>query len=75
MKDKTELYARSLTGLEWQKSSYTIDIRKYNCVQVARFPDGAVAVGDSNSPGREPLRFTPDEWSAFLAGAQDGEFG
>lgn len=75
MKDKTELYARPLDGLVWQKSRRTIDNRKYNCVTVAVFPDGAVAVGDSNSPNREPMRYTPDEWSAFLGGVKDGEFG
>lgn len=76
MKDKTELYERPLTGLVWQRSSVTIDNpRDYNCVQVAQFADGAVAVGDSNCPDREPLRYTAGEWSAFLAGVRDGEFG
>jgi hypothetical protein len=34
-------------------------------------PDGGREVG---GPGGVTLRFTPQEWVAFLAGATDGEF-
>ena len=36
--------------------------------------DVGVAVRDSRTPEGPVLFFTPDEWSAFVAGAKDGEF-
>ena len=44
------------------------------CVSVALFPDGTVAVRDTKEPEGPILRFTREEWTAFLAGAADGEF-
>jgi hypothetical protein len=45
-----------------------------HCVEVG-MPDGMVHVRDTKDHGAGPeLRFTPDEWRAFLAGAADGEF-
>lgn len=49
---------------EWRKSSYTGG--EGNCVEVAKLPDG-VAVRDSKDPDGLVLRFTADEWRAFLA--------
>lgn len=44
-----------------------------NCVEVdTDGPD--VRVRDSKDPTGPVLKFTPDEWDAFLAGAKDGEF-
>jgi hypothetical protein len=43
-------------------------------VAVALFPDGIVAVRDSNDPTRSALVFTIGEWAAFTAGVRDGEF-
>jgi len=45
-----------------------------SCVEVASLPNGSVAVRDSRDPGKAHLVFTRDEWSAFLAGAQQGDF-
>jgi Domain of unknown function (DUF397) len=59
------------SGLRWIKGS-----RSYsngNCVEVTSFPDAHVGVRDSKSEG-PILRFTPDEWTAFLEGARNGEF-
>jgi len=45
-----------------------------NCVETARLHDGGTAVRDSKDPQGPILFFTPAEWSAFVAGAKDGEF-
>ncbi|WP_239308080.1 DUF397 domain-containing protein [Frankia sp. Cj3] len=59
--------------LNWRKSSYSGGTGG-NCVEVATLPDGGRAVRDSKNPDGPVLRFTATEWTAFLAGAQDGEF-
>ena len=43
------------------------------CVEVASVGEG-VAVRDSKDQNGPILRFTPQEWAAFLAGAKAGEF-
>jgi hypothetical protein len=40
----------------------------------AAFSDGAVLVRDSKNPQGAILRFTMDEWLAFIDGAAKGEF-
>ena len=59
-------------GLSWIKSS--LSFSNGNCVEVAGLPDGGVGVRDSKDPSGPVLRFTPDEWNAFLGGACNGEF-
>jgi hypothetical protein len=59
-------------GLHWVKSS--LSFANGDCVQVARLPDGRVAVRDSKDPGGPVLRFTPSEWAAFLGAVHNGEF-
>jgi hypothetical protein len=50
------------------------------CVEVAVVPgskegsEHVIAMRDSRSPDGPVLIFTPDEWRAFTAGVQDGEF-
>ena len=56
----------------WHKSSYSAG-NGGACVEVATSPD-SIAVRDSKDPGGPVLVFTPAEWTAFLAGARDGEF-
>jgi hypothetical protein len=56
----------------WIKSS--LSFSNSNCVQVATLPDGSIAVRDSKDPAGDVLRFTPDEWRAFIEGAKAGEF-
>jgi hypothetical protein len=36
--------------------------------------DGLIAVRDSKDPEGAILRYTADEWGAFLDGAKKGEF-
>ena len=45
----------------------------HGCVAVAVLPDGAVAVRDSKEDG-PILRFTVQEWHAFVQGIKAGEF-
>ncbi|MQS39739.1 DUF397 domain-containing protein [Streptomyces katsurahamanus] len=56
--------ATDLAHAVWTKSSYSLT----QCVEIARLPGGAIALRDSKSPGRKPLRFTADGWSAFRHG-------
>lgn len=44
------------------------------CVEVAHADDGDVVLRDSKEPV-VVLRFTSDEWSAFVRGVVAGEFG
>ncbi|MHB1431236.1 MAG: DUF397 domain-containing protein [Streptosporangiaceae bacterium] len=44
------------------------------CVEFAELPGGDVGVRDSKDPASPVLRFTPEEWRAFIAGAVAGEF-
>jgi hypothetical protein len=56
----------------WVKSS--LSFANGNCVEVANLPDGRVGVRHSKDVTGPILRFTPDEWHAFLGGARNGEF-
>ena len=49
---------------KWRKSSYSGEGN--TCVEVASNLPGVVAVRDSTDPNGPILRFTPDEWAAFL---------
>ncbi len=73
MGDKSALYATDLTTVTWRKSTFTGNTGQ--CVEVAELPSGAIAIRDSKSPHREPLRFTSQEWAAFLSGVHAGQFG
>jgi Domain of unknown function (DUF397) len=56
----------------WTKSS--LSFSNGNCVEVASLPDGEIGVRDSKDSRGPVLRFTPDEWHAFLGGVRNGEF-
>jgi hypothetical protein len=56
----------------WAKS--TLSFSNGNCVEVTELPGGAVGVRNSRDPGGPVLRFSRDEWDAFLGGARLGEF-
>lgn len=43
------------------------------CVEVA-YRDGVIGMRDSKDPEGPVLRFTPEEWAAFLSGVHAGEF-
>ena len=56
----------------WVKSS--LSFSNSNCVEVANLPDGKIGVRNSRDSEGPVLRFTSDEWHAFLGGARNGEF-
>jgi Domain of unknown function (DUF397) len=55
----------------WVKSS--LSMSNGNCVEVASL-SGGIGVRDSKDTEGPVLRFTPDEWQAFLGGVRNGEF-
>lgn len=59
-------------GSSWVKSS--LSFASGNCVEVASLSDGTIGLRNSRDSDGPVLRFTPDEWHAFLGGAQKGEF-
>jgi hypothetical protein len=60
------------SDLTWVKSS--LSFANGNCVEVANLPNGEIGVRDSKNSEGPVLRFTPDEWHAFLGGVRNGEF-
>jgi hypothetical protein len=64
--------ARQGSGSHWIKSS--LSYSNSNCVEVAGLPDGKVGVRHSKDSEGPVLRFTSDEWHAFLGGVRNGEF-
>jgi uncharacterized protein DUF397 len=60
------------SGLNWVKSS--LSFSNGNCVEVAGLPGGGIGVRNSRDSAGPVLRFTPDEWRAFLGGVRKGEF-
>lgn len=62
----------ALAGLDWRKSQRSGP--QGNCVELARLPEGGVAVRNSRDPKGPALVFTHAEMVAFLGGASDGEF-
>ena len=61
------------SGLYWVKSS--LSLANGNCVEAAALAAGGIGVRNSRDPEGPVLRFTPDEWRAFLGGVRTGEFG
>jgi hypothetical protein len=60
------------SGSYWVKSSFSYS--NGNCVEVASLYGAAVGVRDSKDVAGLVLRFTPDEWHAFLGGVRNGTF-
>jgi hypothetical protein len=56
----------------WIKSS--LSFSNSNCVEVADLSGGGIGVRDSKDTEGPILRFTPDEWNAFIGGVHNGEF-
>ena len=59
-------------GSYWIKSS--LSYANGNCVEVASLPGGAIGVRNSRNSAGPVLRFTPEDWRAFLGGVRNGEF-
>ena len=45
-----------------------------SCVEIANLPEGGVAIRDGKAVPGPVLRFTRQEWDAFIAGVKAGEF-
>ena len=60
------------SGPSWVKSS--LSFSNGNCVEVASLPHDEIGVRNSRDADGSVLRFTPDEWHAFLGGVRNGEF-
>jgi hypothetical protein len=60
------------SGSYWIKSS--LSYANGNCVEVASLPGGEIGVRNSRHSAGPVLRFTSDEWHAFLGGVRNGEF-
>ena len=60
------------SGSSWVKSS--LSFSNGNCVEVASLPGRTIGLRNSRDAEGPVLRFTPDEWHAFLGGARNGEF-
>jgi hypothetical protein len=56
----------------WIKSS--LSYANGNCVEVTELEHGAVGVRNSRDREGPVLRFTPEEWRAFIGGVRKGEF-
>jgi Domain of unknown function (DUF397) len=61
--------AGELTGLTWQKGK-----RGAETVEMARLPDGGVAVRNADDPDGPALIYTKAEIEALIGGAADGDF-
>ena len=66
------LAGAAMTGPTWVKSS--LSFANGNCVEVSDLPGGTVGVRNSRDREGPVLRFTPDEWRAFIGGVCKGEF-
>ena len=60
------------SGSGWVKSS--LSFSNGNCVEVASLAGGEVGVRNSRDSEGPVLRFTPEEWHAFVGGVRNGEF-
>ncbi|WP_204745374.1 DUF397 domain-containing protein [Glycomyces paridis] len=70
-----ELSAKEFAGIRWKISSRSSS-NGGSCVEAGPLGDssGRVAVRHSHHPEGSVIVYTRAEWTAFLAGARDGEF-
>ena len=65
--------AAELQGVKWQKSLFSGNGNN-NCVEMARLPEGEVAVRNSRDPDGPALIYTRAEVEALIRGARNGDF-
>jgi hypothetical protein len=70
--ERLTLEGQERPGSAWIKSS--LSFSNSNCVEVANLSEGEIGVRDSKDTEGPVLRFTPDEWDAFVGGVRNGEF-
>lgn len=58
-------------AISFRRSSFCA---KGTCVEVAALPGDEIALRDSKDDSSPVLRFTSEEWDAFVAGVLDGQF-
>jgi hypothetical protein len=61
--------ATQLSGLDWQPTT-----RDGTGVELAKLPDGGVAVRNASDPDGPALIYTRAEIEALIGGAADGDF-
>lgn len=64
--------ANQLQGVTWRKSRASNS--QGNCVEMARLPDGHVAVRNSRHPDGPALIYTRGEVAALLDAAKHGDY-
>ena len=64
--------AAGLGVVAWHKSRHSNS--QGNCVELARLPEGDVAVRNSRHPDGPVLIYTRAEIEALILGVKDGEF-
>jgi hypothetical protein len=66
--------AGELPDLQWRLAGGTPDSKGGAGVEMARLPDGQVAVRNAADPQGPALIYTRAEIEALIGGAQDGDF-
>jgi hypothetical protein len=64
--------AEQVPPATWRKSSHSG--KEGNCVELARLPDGIVALRNSRDPHGPALIHPADHLAGFLMAVKDGEF-
>ncbi len=64
--------AGNLPAASWLKSRHSNS--QGTCVEMAKLPDGQIAVRNSRHPEGPALIYTRAEIDAFIEGARDGDF-
>lgn len=74
MKDQDQetqdLYQLDISGVEWKILGSQEDP---GSAEIADLPKGAKALRSASAPS-VVLRYTAEEWAAFVRGSRDGEF-
>ncbi|MFI1796572.1 DUF397 domain-containing protein [Streptomyces sp. NPDC020379] len=70
-RDKADLYALDLGDAKWISAPGAAPDDR---IEIAKLPGGAIALRVPTDPNGTILRYTADEWKAFVLGVRDGEF-